>query len=127
MNTILLIDDNRDMLATLAYVLRRDGLHVVTASDGVEGLASFDAFNPDLIVSDIDMPRLDGFGVLRGVRSQLEKPRVPFLFLSGRSDSETLQLAQEEGADGFLQKPISSSDLIEAIRNELDNACVGVR
>jgi two-component system response regulator RegX3 len=108
MTTVLVVDDDQAILEAVSYNLRRDGLEVLTAGDGLAGLEAARTHEPDLIVLDLMLPRMSGLEVCRAVRA--ERP-VPILMLTAR-DSEADKVAGLElGADDYLTKPFSMREL----------------
>lgn len=120
MHHILVVEDNYDILAVMQDLLEGDGYRVTLANNGQEGLLAFDREVPDLIISDLMMPRLDGFGLIEAVRAQAKGAGVPFLFLSARTDAAMTTRARSLGADDYLFKPFSPEDLLVAVRAKLD-------
>ncbi len=120
MHHILVVEDNYDILAVMQDLLEGDGYRVTLANNGQEGLQAFDREVPDLIISDLMMPRLDGFGLLAAVRAQAKGAGVPFLFLSARTEAAITTRARSLGADDYLFKPFSPEDLLIAVRAKLD-------
>jgi two-component system, chemotaxis family, chemotaxis protein CheY len=114
--TILTVDDSRVMREMLAKVLREAGFNIMQAEDGVAGLEVLAEANPDVIITDINMPRMDGYGFINGVRSDARYRAVPILVLSTESAPEKKQRAREAGATGWIVKPFKSEALIDAIR-----------
>lgn len=114
--TILTVDDSRMMREMLAMVLREAGFNVVQAEDGVDGLDVLDKSSPDVIITDINMPRLDGYGFIEGVRRHGRYRATPILVLSTESDPEKKGRARAAGATGWIVKPFNSDSLIGAIR-----------
>lgn len=120
MHHILVVEDNYDILAVMQDLLEGDGYRVTLANNGQEGLLAFDREVPDLIISDLMMPRLDGFGLIEAVRAQAKGAGVPFLFLSARTEAAMTTRARSLGADDYLFKPFSPEDLLVAVRAKLD-------
>ncbi len=120
MHHILVVEDNFDILAVMQDLLEGDGYRVSLANNGYEGLQAFDREVPDLIISDLMMPRLDGFGLLEAVRAQTRGAGVPFLFLSARTETAMTTRARSLGADDYLFKPFAPEDLLIAVRSKLD-------
>jgi len=112
---LLIIDDDRSMLDLLRVHLNAVGHAVRTAPDAADGIRAILAEAPDLILSDINMPYLDGMELLRALRSDQATQRIPVIFLTGRVDDDTLVKAGELGADDFLTKPIQVEDLLASI------------
>ncbi len=120
MHHILVVEDNPDILEVMRDLLEGDGYRVSLACNGIEGIEAFTHEVPDLIISDLMMPRLDGFGLLAAVRAQASGAGVPFLFLSARTETAITTRARALGADEFLFKPFAPEDLLVAVRAKLD-------
>jgi two-component system, chemotaxis family, chemotaxis protein CheY len=114
--TILTVDDSRMMREMLLLSLRAAGFNVVQAEDGVDGLNVLAQANPDVIITDINMPRLDGFGFIEGVRRDTRYRATPILVLSTESDQEKKSRARAAGATGWIVKPFNAESLVTAIR-----------
>lgn len=114
--TILTVDDSRTMREMLLLALSDAGFSVVQAEDGVHGLEVLESETPDVIVTDINMPRLDGFGFIEGVRRHEKHRAVPILVLTTESDSEKKDRARRAGATGWIVKPFNPAKLVDAIR-----------
>ena len=115
---ILLVEDETGFSELLANLLRSDGYEVVVANDGQEGLEKLEEFQPDAIISDIVMPRVDGLEMFRRVKLAPKTSSIPFLFISGYQDSTVYDKARKIGVFGILQKPIDI-DQIERRLKEL--------
>jgi two-component system chemotaxis response regulator CheY len=113
MKTILTVDDSRMMREMLLQVLRAAGFSVVQAEDGVEGLEVLERSAPDVIITDINMPRLDGYGFIEGVRSSGRA--TPILVLSTESSADKKDRARRAGATGWIVKPFDAQSLLGAI------------
>lgn len=138
--TILIADDDVTNRTILESMLRKDGHRVVQACDGKEAIAQFRQHDPDLVLMDVMMPGLDGYGATRRLRDSMGDRYVPIVFLTGMTDEEALIRCFESGGDGFLRKPYSRAllrahidahdrrrtvfarrgDELDAIRHELD-------
>jgi two-component system chemotaxis response regulator CheY len=103
----------RDMLR---MALVEAGYNVLQAEDGVHGLEVLQTAMPDVIVTDINMPKMDGFGVIEAVRKDPKYRRVPILVLTTESDAAKKMRAKEAGATGWIVKPFEPTKLIAAIR-----------
>jgi two-component system chemotaxis response regulator CheY len=114
--TVLTVDDSRTMREMLSLALRDAGYRVVQAEDGVHGLEVLAAEKPDVIVTDINMPRLDGFGFIEEVRSDESHRAIPILVLTTESDAEKKTRARMAGATGWIVKPFNPVKLVDAIR-----------
>jgi putative two-component system response regulator len=120
MAKILLAEDDDTLRKLTSIILEMSGFDVFAFSNGQLALNAFSAVAPDLVVSDIGMPNLDGFGLLDGVRQIPEGAVVPFLFLSAHSEQEDINAARRLGADDFLFKPFAPDDLVDAVRSRIE-------
>ena len=117
--TILAIDDSSTMRRLVKMTLASCGYDVEVAEDGVDGLEKLDDVRPDLVITDINMPRLDGFGVIEGVRSHPTYNKIPILTLTTESAAELKQRARDAGASGWIVKPFDKDKLLRAIKRVL--------
>lgn len=115
MKKILVIDDAEFILESTAALLGFEGYEVITASDGVLGLEQAFAHHPDLILCDISMPNLDGYGVVEELRKHEKTLTTPFIFLTAFTEKSNMRLGMEKGADDFLVKPYTKEELVAAI------------
>ncbi|MBS0360490.1 MAG: response regulator [Proteobacteria bacterium] len=115
--TVLTVDDSRTMREMLRLALADAGFKVLQAEDGVHGLEVLtQGDRPDVIVTDINMPRMDGFGFIEEVRSDPHYRGVPILVLTTESDAEKKNRARMAGATGWIVKPFNPVKLVDAIR-----------
>lgn len=114
--TILTVDDSRMMREMLLMVLKDAGFNVVQAEDGVDGLEKLGDASPDIIITDINMPRMDGYGFIQGVRQDERYRATPILVLSTESSAEKKSRAREAGATGWIVKPFQKDTLLDVIR-----------
>ena len=114
--TILTVDDSRTMRDMLRMALVGAGFNVVEAVDGEHGLEVLSAHRPDVIITDINMPNLDGFGFIEGVRRDARHGATPILVLTTESDPDKKQRARQAGATGWIVKPFDPEKLVEAVR-----------
>ncbi|MFQ3632981.1 winged helix-turn-helix domain-containing protein [Roseiflexus sp.] len=113
MSTILLVEDDPILSETLRYNLEREGYSVINAADGVVGLERARRDQPDMIILDVMLPRLDGFSVCRILRQESE---VPILILTARQDEIDRIAGLELGADDYVAKPFSLGELLARVR-----------
>jgi len=113
MPTILLVEDDTTLAETLRYNLEREGYAVISASDGVTALEYARQRQPDIVVLDVMLPRLDGFSVCRMLRKESS---VPIIMLTARQDEVDRIAGLELGADDYLTKPFSVGELLARIR-----------
>jgi len=116
--TVLTIDDSRTMREMLNHALVEAGYRVLQAVDGVEGLEVLAANSGqiDVVITDINMPRLDGFGVIEGVRADPAHRATPILVLTTESDAAKKERARSAGATGWIVKPFNPVKLVDAVR-----------
>ncbi|WP_020595145.1 response regulator [Spirosoma panaciterrae] len=120
MKTILLIEDNDDIRENTAEILELAGYTVQTANNGKVGVEMALAVRPDLIICDIMMPVLDGYGVLHIVNKNPELASIPFIFLTAKSERTDFRKGMELGADDYLTKPFDESELLSAVEGRLN-------
>ncbi len=114
--TVLTVDDSRAMRDMLRHSLVAAGFRVLQAEDGVHGLEVLETETPDVIVTDINMPRMDGFGFIEAVRRDETKRAMPVLVLTTETDTDKKNRARAAGATGWIVKPFDPVKLVEAIR-----------
>ena len=122
MQKILIVDDDNTLRAALTRYLKDRGFEVHNAASGIEGFESFAEHSPDLIVSDVVMPEMNGFDLCVKVRETEVGRLVPFIFLSGRCDLEDRIQGHSIGADDYLVKPFHPRELIAKIESQLARA-----
>ena len=113
--TILTVDDSRTIREMLKAVLLDAGMEVFQAEDGVHGLEVLETCEPDVIITDINMPRMDGFGFIEAVRSSDKHRAIPILVLTTESVDDKKDRARRAGASGWIIKPFDPVKLITAI------------
>jgi two-component system chemotaxis response regulator CheY len=114
--TVLTVDDSRTMREMLLLALQDAGYYVLQAEDGVHGLEVLKGQSADVIITDINMPRLDGFGFIEQVRRNSTHRATPILVLTTESDAEKKSRARSAGATGWIVKPFHPVKLVDAIR-----------
>lgn len=115
MKTILLIEDNDDIRNNTAEILELSKYNVIMAENGKEGVEKALEFTPDLIICDIMMPLLDGFGVLHTIHKNESIKNTPFIFLTAKTDRSDLRKGMEMGADDYITKPFNATELLNAV------------
>lgn len=113
---VLTVDDSRTMRDMLKLALGDAAFQVLQAVDGVHGLEVLETSAPDVIITDINMPNLDGFGFIEGVRRSDRHRTTPILVLTTESDQEKKQRARDAGATGWIVKPFDPVKLVDAVR-----------
>ncbi|MBT9394916.1 response regulator [Hymenobacter sp. NST-14] len=119
MKTILLIEDHDDIRENTAEILEMAGYRVLTAENGKAGVEKALETRPDLVVCDIMMPVLDGYGVLHIFNQNPRLAGVPFIFLTAKTERADLRRGMELGADDYLTKPFDDSELLSAVAGRL--------
>ena len=114
--TVLTVDDSRTMRDMLMLALKDAGYRVVQAEDGVHGLEVLQAESPDIVITDINMPRMDGFGFIEGMRADPNHRTTPVLVLTTESDAEKKARVRAAGATGWIVKPFDPAKLVDAVR-----------
>lgn len=114
--TVLTVDDSRTIRDLLFIALSDAGYRVVQAVDGVEGLEVLERETPDIIVTDINMPRMNGFGFIESVRRGGRHRATPILVLTTETDAEKRGRARQAGATGWIVKPFDPAKLVDALR-----------
>jgi signal transduction histidine kinase len=117
---VLVIDDTQDIRLIIAESLSLYGFKTLSAADGTAGVEVAKAELPDLIICDINMPNLDGYGTLAALRENEGTATIPFIFLSGASDKPNVRRGMEMGADDYLTKPFTHKELMAAVNTRLE-------
>ena len=117
---IVVIEDHMDMRENIAEILELSDYEVFSAENGKTGLEVIKNNPPDLILCDIMMPELDGYGVLKIMRSHAETATIPFIFLTAKTEKAEMRLGMNLGADDYLTKPFESIDLLNAVETRLE-------
>ncbi|MBH8572504.1 response regulator transcription factor [Nostocaceae cyanobacterium CENA369] len=120
--TILVVDDDLGTRLSISDYLELSGYSVITANDGQEALVMVDEYHPDLIVTDIVMPRMNGYELVRRVRQQPTFRLLPVILLTARTKTQERILGYQSGCDLYLPKPFELEELAAAIRNLLERA-----
>ena len=120
MPLIVVMDDDAGTLMLVSQVLKKEGYNVLAAPDGAKGLELIRQHKPDLVVSDVQMPELDGFAVLELVRSDEEIATTPVILLTSLQDRIHMRQGMTTGADDYLTKPFAPQELREAVAAQLN-------
>lgn len=119
MKNILLIEDNPDMRDNIAGILELANYKVQTASNGKDGIELIQNQKPDLILCDIMMPELDGYGVLHILNKNQDTSGIPFIFLTAKAEKEDFRKGMNFGADDYITKPFDGQELLNAVEIRL--------
>ena len=117
--TILVIEDEKDILELISFNLKKDGFKVITSINGEEGLEKTTLHNPDLILLDIMLPGINGFQVCSSIRKSKNTKYIPVIILTALGDEKNIVKGLEKGADDYITKPFSNKVLLARIKNVL--------
>ncbi|MGI0487393.1 response regulator [Pantanalinema rosaneae CENA516] len=120
MKTILVIEDEPTIREIITEFLEDVDFQVISAENGARGIELAVSHTPDLILCDIMMPELDGYGVLTHLRSQPHMATIPFVFLTAKADKPDMRQGMELGADDYVTKPFTRAELLNAVNSRLD-------
>jgi DNA-binding response OmpR family regulator len=120
MSSILVIEDDAETLENIEEVLELQNFRTLATNNSLTGLELAKAEAPDLVICDVGMPRLDGFEVLTELRQHIGTATIPFIFLTGMSDRNSLKRGMELGADDYLTKPFTNDELVSAVNRCLE-------
>jgi DNA-binding response OmpR family regulator len=119
---LLVIEDNTEVRENLTDILELSGFNVTAAVDGKDGVEKALKVQPDLIICDVMMPNLDGFGVLNILSKRTETYAIPFVFLTAKTKKEDIRRGMTLGADDYVTKPFYKDELLRVIEIRLDKA-----
>jgi DNA-binding response OmpR family regulator/CRP-like cAMP-binding protein len=119
MRSLLIIDDNDEIRENIAEILTLAGYRVITAENGKRGVEIAIKVKPDLVICDIMMPELDGYGVLHLLKKNPETENIPLIFLTAKTERADLRKGMEMGADDYITKPFDDIELLNAIEIRL--------
>ncbi len=119
--TVMVVDDSLTVRKITGRLLEREGYRVVTAKDGVDALEQLLSLRPDVIIADIEMPRMDGFDLTRNIRADLRLKAVPIIMITSRTADKHKRYAEEIGVNHYLGKPYDEDVLLELIRGFVEH------
>jgi len=122
MKTILLIEDDIALRENTAELIELAGYTVITAPDGKIGINLAKEHLPNIVVCDIMMPEVDGYGVLEALTNCQDTSQIPFIFLSAKTEHKEIRKGMDFGADDYLTKPFDEEELISAIESRMAKA-----
>lgn len=118
---ILVVDDEPDIVSSLSIRLRALGYEVITASDGKEALEKARAENPDLVLLDIMLPKLDGYKVCRMLKFDEKYKHIPIVLITAKVEDAHRKMGLEMGADAYINKPFVPEELMAVVQKLLHN------
>ncbi len=116
MTTLLIIDDKESLRAEIAEVLTLENYDVMEAEDGLQGVQVAKEHQPDLILCDLMLPHLDGFGVIQELSNHTDTMSIPVILLSARAEKDTIKHGLALGAKAYITKPFALADLLMTIQ-----------
>ena len=122
MKKILVIEDEPEMRRNLTTILRLEKFHPLAAGDGRVGVELAKQEKPDLILCDVMMPGLDGYGVIAALRDDPGTANIPFIFLTAKGEKPDIRAGLNLGAGDYLTKPVPKPDLLAVIRSRLEGS-----
>lgn len=125
-NKILIIEDNRDVRENISEILSLSGYETLTATNGKEGVEMAVKEQPDLILCDVMMPELDGYGVLRILSKNQASASIPFIFLTAKTEMADMRRGMTLGADDYITKPFDDVELLDTIEVRLQKKRPGI-
>jgi DNA-binding response OmpR family regulator len=120
--TILVVDDDPVILQLLQVNFEMEGFTVLTAADGVEGVERTKADRPDIVVSDVMMPRMSGLELVAALKSDPDTASIPVLLLTAKAQQADVAGGLEQGADDYVTKPFEPLELVDRVNRLLDGA-----
>jgi CheY-like chemotaxis protein len=124
MHKVLLIEDDTAVRENTAELVELSGYEVITAPNGKIGVTTAKNALPDIIICDIMMPEMDGYGVIKALAADPATKHIPFVFLSAKTEHKDIRKGMDLGADDYLTKPFEENDLISAIESRLAKAAI---
>ncbi len=122
MKKILVIEDNQDVRENIVEILSLAGYETLAAENGKTGVSSVFSFKPDLILCDVMMPELDGYGVMKILQSNTQLAHIPLIFLTAKSEKTDMRKGMSLGAADYITKPFDDTDLLTSIEMRLQKA-----
>src|SRR5574344_547254 len=120
MKNILIVDDEEDIVESLKFVLESAGFKCFCAYNGEDGLRLAKESNPDLIILDVMMPKINGYKICRLLKYDSKYKNIPILMVTARSQEEDKLIGEETGVDEYITKPFDLDALVEKVKNYLN-------
>jgi two-component system OmpR family response regulator len=115
--TVVVVEDERNIIEAISFILSRDGWDVKTHSNGHDAVEAVRARAPDLVILDVMLPGKSGFDILQDMRKDDELSTIPVLMLTARGQERDREMAERAGADRYMTKPFSNAEVLEAVRD----------
>lgn len=122
MTTVLIVDDSHTVREMLSDQLKRSGFTVVEAADGEEAIEKIKVSSPDLVVTDIVMPRKNGYELCRWIKNDPKTKHIPVVMCTSKSEEFDVYWGMKQGADAYITKPYHPPDMLEAVKKLLSQA-----
>ena len=116
---ILIVDDEKDFVMLIKERLMRSGYDVMEAFDGEDGLKKAEEDNPDLIILDLVLPKLDGYAICRKLKLDEKYKKIPIIMLTAKFQPSDIKFGKDMGAEAYLTKPLESKELMDMVRQLL--------
>jgi DNA-binding response OmpR family regulator len=113
---VLIIEDEPNIIEAISFILSRDGWEVDTHSNGQTALAAVRAKRPDLVILDVMLPGMSGYDILKALRAESATRDLPVMVLTARGQTKDREMAEKMGADRFMTKPFSNTEMRDAVR-----------
>lgn len=113
---VLIAEDEPHIVESLTFVLNRSGYEVSSVLDGEAAIARLRSDPPDMVILDVMLPRLNGFDVLKQLKSDPALRSIPVIILTAKGQAQDRRMAEEIGVDGFMTKPFSNRDIVDEVR-----------
>ncbi len=120
MTRILIVDDEQDIVESLSFMLQAKGYETICAYDGEEGLKLAKEINPDLILLDVMMPKINGYKICRLLKYDAKYKNIPIIMLTARSQENDKLIGEETGANEYITKPFEFNNVLEVIQKYTD-------
>lgn len=119
MSIILIVDDSSTVREMVSDILKKSGLHVIEAADGVEAKERIQSHHPDLVVTDIVMPRMNGYELCRWLKNDPKAQHIPVVMCTSKSQEFDRYWGMKQGADAYITKPFRPAELVQTIKQLL--------
>ena len=120
MKKILIVDDEKDIVETLSFMLKAKGFECICAYDGEEGLSLAKSEKPDLVILDVMMPKINGYKICRLLKFDNNYKSIPIIMITARSQEEDKIIGEETGADEYITKPFDIDFVLERVKAHLE-------